>query len=317
MADNNFSILITTFNDSKNLPNFISSISNQTVTPNYLIVVDGGSKDNTISLIKDLCKKYDINLIIDFGNRLNIAQGYNKAISLCPTREFFIMGVGNTYPSTFLENLLKSKKEKSVDIVYSPIRGVDATYFSKIFNRSFVQYGRNELGRDFNYASNRGVLISKDVFEKSGLFYETFIYAGEDTEFFIRAEKLGFKSFCCKNTYLLWDTPINFSQYLKKNKVNAIADIQCVPWSKIMINVVSRLLFICLLLCSILLHNWGLLIILMSCLLSLIVLKVRCLNIWVILLRIHFFFLPTFYYIKYKKKFMKSLIVYNTKHPLL
>ncbi len=317
MNTKKFSVLITTYNDSPDVESFIGSLSNQTIRPTFLVVVDGGSSDNTVQRIKEIAKRDEIELIIEYGNRLNIAQGYNKAIRICPTEDFFIMGIGNTYPSDFMEKMIVEQEKSGAQIVYSPIRGNEGTKFACVFNNAFVSYKTPMLGHDFGYASNRGVLINKSVFRITGLFYETFIYAGEDTEYFIRAQKKGIKSAYAEDTYLIWDTPTCFSQYLKKCKVNAIADIQCVSWKKIAANVISRLLLLIFAIIFIITGYYYLTLFLLFILTLLIYTKTKSLNWRILLLRLHFFFLPAYYYLQSLKKFKRSLIVYNKTIPQL
>ena len=49
-----YSVIATTFNDSKEIPLFMEDMLNQTLSPNEIIVVDGGSKDNTVSILEKI-----------------------------------------------------------------------------------------------------------------------------------------------------------------------------------------------------------------------------------------------------------------------
>lgn len=311
---NLFSILITTFNDSENIDIFLSSLMCQTYQPNYIIVVDGGSKDDTITKIEKFKNKIMAKFIIKSGQRLNIAQGYNKAIQLCPTELMFLLGVGNTYPNDFIEKMFVCMEQQSAEIVYCPIKGNEITSFSKIFNTAFVAFKKQENGHDFKQASNRGVLIKKIVFKKIGLFYENFIYAGEDTEFFNRANKYSIKSGYANKTFLQWDTPASFKQYKIKCKVNAIADIQCFPWNMLFKNIISRILIILLFLLSF--WTWYIWIIFFI-FVTAIAVKTKSINPFVITLRFHFFFFPAYIYVKKWKLFNKKNIVFNKPIPKL
>lgn len=293
-----FSVIITTYNDSKKVDEFMASIIKQSVIPGSLFIVDGGSKDDTVTLFKKYQKSMPFDIrIIDNRGRLNIPQGYNIGVSECPSKKMFFMGIGNTYSTNFFESLLKEMSESKSEIIYCPIIGNNQNSFSKIFNIAFVGA---EKGKDFGIASNRGVLVKRKVFEEIGLFYENFIYAGEDTEFFLRAKEKNIKESYAKDTFLIWDTPINFNEYLKKIKYNSIADIQCLD-SKILIkNILSRILFIFLFIITCFTPYFFLLPLL---LIGLIILKIKRLSISAIALRFHFFFLPAYYYIKYIKYF--------------
>src|SRR5260221_150360 len=69
------SICITTFNEEKSINKLLDSLFSQTRLANEIIIVDGGSTDKTIELIKKFKK---IKLII--SKRASIAKGRNLAV---------------------------------------------------------------------------------------------------------------------------------------------------------------------------------------------------------------------------------------------
>lgn len=302
-ADMDFSILVTGFNDGKRYADFFESIKKQTLLPSELIIADGGSSDNSKEIVEDLIPNYLFKIrFIDAEDRLNIAQGYNVAVKACKTNLMLMMGIGNDYSDNFCESMIKYYYNNDVDIVYTPIVGINVNTFSKAFNIAFVG---GKKGKDFGYASNRGALLSKKVFDKIGYFYEGFVYAGEDTEFFIRAERAGLNAGYNLNGIVYWETPNSFKQYLKKNRVNAIADMQCEPNSQILKHITIRAgLIAATVVCSLVSPWIG--IGLWAVVVCAIVWKIRSINIIAILLRLHFIFLPTYYYMKNRKYFSEQ-----------
>jgi len=309
--DNQFSIIITTYNDEKKVNDFFSSVKSQSIQPNYIIVVDGGSKDNTVQEIRKIQSKMIVStfIIVDEYKRLNISQGFNEGIRHCPTEKIFLMGVGNTYPQNFFEEMLLTMNTTKSDIIQCILKGIDATPFAKAFNTAFLKTKGLK-------PANRGVLINKAVFEKIGGFYENFIYAGEDAEFFIRTKKRSIASSRTENTYVNWDTPINFKEYMKKNQVNAIADIQWLPWSKLFINIISRIaIIIFTIIFTIIFCKTVYPYLLLILLVAFIIYKIKSFNLKAILLRLHFMFLPAYLYLKNIKLFKKKYIVYSSDVP--
>lgn len=298
-----FTMITTTYNDENNVKRYLDNIEKQNVKPTTLVVVDGGSKDNTVKYIKALSSDYSykIEVLANLG-RLNIAQGYNEAVKHSKTELLLLTGVGNYYSSNFCDSMLGYYTAHEVDIVYTPIVGINANRFSKAFNIAFVG---GEKGKDFGYASNRGVLLSRKVFDKIGFFYEKFVYAGEDTEFFIRAEKAGLKSGYNTDCFVYWETPTDFRQYLKKNKVNAIADMQCESNAHILKHIAIRMGLIGATVVGTFVSPWigvGL----WMAVVCAIIWKIKSLNLAAILLRLHFIFLPSYYYAKNNKYFSKQ-----------
>src|SRR3989344_5020828 len=73
------SLIITTLNEQKTILPLLQSIKLQTKKPAEVIIVDAGSEDNTVSLIKQFKNSSQLNLklFIQKGNR---AAGRNYAV---------------------------------------------------------------------------------------------------------------------------------------------------------------------------------------------------------------------------------------------
>ena len=226
-----YSIIATSYNDARNIDAYMKSIIDFEVQPEELVVVDGGSKDNTEEEIKKYTTEtqFDIRTIFD-GTRRNISEGYNEAIKQCRSEWILITGIGNTYKPEYISVLINAIEDSKADMAYGPFIGNDVNEFSKIYNKAFLK-GNKPF--DYGQASNRGVLIHKSVFERCGYFYENFIYAGEDTEFYNRVKEYGIYSVYTEKAIVNWDPPINLQQAMKKTRVNAIADMQLMNLKKL------------------------------------------------------------------------------------
>ncbi|WP_022772885.1 glycosyltransferase [Butyrivibrio sp. AE2015] len=217
-----YSIVATSYNDEGEIESFLHSIINQSCKPEEVIIADGGSKDSTVNIINRYSEKYPYIRVISNG-RLNIAQGYNLAIKNTNTDLIGIVGIGNEYDCEFFTSLIKKMDEAKTDMVYSPIRGVDSTSFSVKYNRTFLN---GEYGQRIKIPSNHGALVKKNIFEENGFFYEKFIYAGEDTEFYTLACKNGASCSLSEEAIVRWKSPMSFNQYYKMSKNYAIALMQ-------------------------------------------------------------------------------------------
>ena len=224
--ENKISIICTVFNDQDEIKRLLEDINMQTLLPNEIIIADGGSKDDTVKIIKNYKDNNIININLISGERLNISQGLNVAIKNSKNEVIVIMSTGNRYDKNFIKELFEKFTETNADIVFAPIRGNNDSKFSKLYNRSFLN---NEYGS--RIPSNHGVLIKKEVFEKIGLFYEKFIYAGEDAEFFERARINELHIECAENAKIKWDVPNNLKTFKKQINNYTIAKIQIESFS--------------------------------------------------------------------------------------
>jgi GT2 family glycosyltransferase len=237
----NITAVVTTYNDANSVVPFLNGIREQTVYPDEMIIVDGGSTDNTVACIEEYSKTnpYQIALIAD-GKRRNISEGINEGIKRSKTDWVLILGTGNYYNKQFISQLIDKSKNCAAEVIYSSIIGMETTKFAHLFNQYFLQGNRKQ---DLD-ASNHGVLIRKTVFEKVGYFWEHFIYAGEDFEYFARVRRAGIECAFVPEAIAYWDTPQTFTQYLKKMQVNSIADWQIEAPGKIVRNCMIQIIML-------------------------------------------------------------------------
>jgi len=219
-----YSVVTTVFNDEEEVIQLIKNIEEQTYLPKEMIIVDGGSTDCTVSKVQEYALHSLFPLKILGGERLNIAQGFNKAIREAATDYIGIVACGNYYCKNFFEKLLTDfSKNENILITYSAIRCVGNSEFAQIFASISMGGADSKL---FKIASNHGNICKREVFEKYGYFYEKFKYAGEDSEFFLRLKKAGVNMYGDNDVLVEWKIPENYDE-LKKQKNNyVIADME-------------------------------------------------------------------------------------------
>lgn len=216
-----YTIVATIFNDEKYLKNFIENLLSQTVLPNEIIIADGGSKDNSVNVIKQYADNSIVPIRILSGQRLNISQGLNLAIKNSCTELIGVAAIGNIYPADFYEKLLINLENNKADVSYPTVCGTGSTDFSKMY----IEYVISPKGYEAKTGINHGCILKKSIFENSGYFYEGFYYAGEDAEFSLRIRSEGYKM-SHANVELLWKTPQSWREYRKFVRVRTIGAMQ-------------------------------------------------------------------------------------------
>lgn len=242
-----YSVVATTFNDEKSIERFIREIECQTIPPKEIIVADGGSKDKTVEILKSLGKQSVIPIVVLYGERLNIAEGYNKAIKATSEKFVGITGIGNRYESDYFEKLIRKVQEENIDGAYSPVRGLDTNDFSRSYNKQLLN---GEYGQRMEIASNHGALLKKSIFVDLNYFYEKFIYAGEDTEFYMLVKEKGYKVEIVPAAIVRWETPDSFKDFKRQTRVYSIAGLQINPLTQLKmiikcgVKIIAAVLFI-------------------------------------------------------------------------
>lgn len=223
MIEKKISLVATTFNNENEIISFLDNIFEQTLLPNEIVISDGGSKDRTVDYIKNYQQNTGVKINIRTGKRLNIAEGFNDAIKNSSGDIIFIAGVGNLYPNFFVEKLYMNMTESKADVVCPYIVAQKNNNFTECYNKVFCRNGNGQVGEN---AANHGCLVKREIFQKYGYFYEKFIYAGEDAEFYKYIQSQGAKIISIPEVKVYWDVPANWKQFKKQVRVYAIAHEQ-------------------------------------------------------------------------------------------
>ncbi|GBC63749.1 glycosyltransferase [Desulfonema ishimotonii] len=176
-----FSIITVVLNGEKYLEKTIKSVISQTVDNIELIVIDGGSVDNTIQLII----RYEeyISYWVSEPDK-GIYDAMNKAIKVCRGNYLLFLNCGD-YLLNFkvLENVIKYMRDVSPDILYSDI------YTDGKNDRELLT---TKIESDFDLyrktICHQAVFASKQVFETIGEF-NTLYKICADREWLLRAVK--------------------------------------------------------------------------------------------------------------------------------
>ena len=213
------SVITTSFNDEKGVVDYLKSIVSQTLPPNEIVVVDGGSKDSTIKLVTEFAHNSAIPLRLICGEKLNIAEAFNVGIKSAKNQYVLISCIGNEFSSSMCEDLFTKIIESGADATYGLLFGINKGRFSRSYNMAFIGNGQNIM-------SNRSVMYRKSVFERIGYFKENFRYAGEDAEFLERFDRNNLIRILVDKPTIFWETPNSWKEFLKKCKDYTIAGLQ-------------------------------------------------------------------------------------------
>jgi glycosyltransferase involved in cell wall biosynthesis len=74
------SVISTVFNESTSITRLLTSLAAQTRTPDEVVIVDGGSSDDTLAILRRYSAQGDLPLLVLSHPGANISQGRNVAI---------------------------------------------------------------------------------------------------------------------------------------------------------------------------------------------------------------------------------------------
>ncbi|HEY9387308.1 MAG TPA: glycosyltransferase family 2 protein [Nitrososphaeraceae archaeon] len=146
-------VILTCRNSEDNIREAINSLKDQTIRPQYIIVINDGSMDKTANIIKDIQRLYDSLYLInhpDWGYDIKrVVKNWNEAISFSKTNklketEYHLIATDDTvYSKDYIEKLMEYvDSDQSIAIVsgnyaaYLPIMPHGA---GRLVRNSFLQ----------------------------------------------------------------------------------------------------------------------------------------------------------------------------------
>ncbi len=118
------SVCIAAYNVEKYIEKCLSSVINQTLQNIEIIVVNDGSKDNTLAIIQKISTKDKRIKIINQENK-GLGNTRNCAINVAQGKYIHLMDADDYMDNTFLENMVRNAEQNQSDMVISTHRGVD------------------------------------------------------------------------------------------------------------------------------------------------------------------------------------------------
>lgn len=174
------SIITATFNSAATVRDTFDSVLSQSFQDYEYIVIDGNSKDETVSIIKEYCEKFSGKMHWISEPDKGIYDAMNKGISLASGDVVGILNSDDFYSSNdILQKVFQAFTDKNIDAVYGDIHYVNADnlhknvryYSSKSFRRWKMRFGYMPAHPSF--------YCKKTIYDKYGKFDTTFKIASD------------------------------------------------------------------------------------------------------------------------------------------
>ncbi len=192
------SVIMSNYNGEKKLSQTIESILKQTLQEFELIIIDDGSSDNSIEIIK----KYNderIKLIIN-ENNLGLTKNLIKGVNQSKAKYIARIDVGDYWDGSKLEKQYNFL-ENNPDYV---ICATQANYFDKngVVNKSWFSVNDKDIRKRF--ISHEGIFEHSSIMFRNIINYrKQFIYS-QDLDLYLRISFFG-KLYCI-------DEPLTYSE---------------------------------------------------------------------------------------------------------
>lgn len=203
------SLVITVLNETESIRALLNSIDAQTYQPKEIIIVDGGSTDDTLHKLHAWAVDSQARVISHTGN---ISQSRNYGIKQARCEWIACTDAGCILQEDWLEMLVR-RTEKSVDIVAGFYLGNPDSAFEEAVV-PFVLVQDDQLDIHTFLPATRSLLMRKKVWEDLEGFRED-LQVSEDYVFTLLAQDSGYTIVCEPNALVRWKPRKNWLAFFK------------------------------------------------------------------------------------------------------
>ncbi|MBR5767003.1 MAG: glycosyltransferase [Lachnospiraceae bacterium] len=185
MAGTEVSLITVAYNSEATIGRTIESVLAQTVSPKEHIIIDGASKDSTVSVAegyREAFEKKGISYIIVSEPDNGIYDAMNKGIGRATGDIIGMINSDDWYEPCAVETVLNAYAKEEFDMFYADLR------MHMPNGRTFIKHSRNRkyaTSRDWNHPTT---FITKAMYDKYKYRNETI---HDDYDLILRLKKAG------------------------------------------------------------------------------------------------------------------------------
>lgn len=200
-----FTCVMTVLNEGASLRAFLDSLAAQDAIPGELILVDGGSTDNTVAVARRWAADAAFPVRVIETGRVNIAEGRNIGARLAGSDIVLFVDAGTTLLPGFCRTMVGAFAARpDLDAACGLYRATEDNAYARAFIPDWSSPGL-DLRRFL--PSARALAVRRTAFERAGGFPEHLTRTGEDTMFAIRLRQVSRRWAVCRAAMVVWKAP--------------------------------------------------------------------------------------------------------------
>jgi glycosyltransferase involved in cell wall biosynthesis len=185
------SLIATVLNEGESIHRLMRSMTAQTRLPDEVVIVDGGSRDDTVSIIQGYADRLPLRVIVEPG--CNISAGRNRAITATQGDIIATTDAGVELAPDWLENLVRPFADDPKIGVVGGFFNAEATTPFELAMGATVLPLVDEIDPATFLPSSRSIAFRKSAWEAVGGYPEWLDYC-EDLVFDLRLKMLSSQS---------------------------------------------------------------------------------------------------------------------------
>lgn len=208
------SVVVPVRNEEQSLPTLIASLRAQTFQPAEVIIVDGGSTDRTVEVVRQLTTGDDRFRLIEAG-AATPGRGRNVGSKAARSSWLAYTDAGIRVEPTWLERLVREvARAPAPDVVYGNYEPVTRTRFERAAALTYPAAPSERPGGRMRGPFIASSLVRREVWQRVGGFPD--LRAAEDLIFMERIEQQGFRIAWAPQATVWWQLQPTFATTFRK-----------------------------------------------------------------------------------------------------
>jgi glycosyltransferase involved in cell wall biosynthesis len=200
------SCIVTVLNEESTITGLLDALTKQTLLPDEIVIVDGGSTDQTVSLMENFRPEDEaktahvkLKIIQKAGNR---SIGRNEAVRQAEGDIIVCTDAGCMPEKHWIEHITQPFVDKTIDVV----AGYYESRAHTVFQECLVPYVfvmPDKIKPQKFLPASRSMAFRREIWEKAGGFPEQFAH-NEDYVFAHTLKRMGAKIWFRKEAIVYW-----------------------------------------------------------------------------------------------------------------
>lgn len=223
------SLVLTVLNEASSLPSFFAGLARQNSWPAEIVVVDGGSSDRTVEILREWAPPPRVELVIVSSPGANISEGRNIAIQKASNEIILVTDAGTTLSEDWV-SLLYSTVADGADVASGFFAPAGSTVFQRSLARIILPV-LDEIRPETFLPSSRSVAFRREVWSAAGKYPEWLDYC-EDLVFDVAAQESGARFQFVPDATATWDARPSVRAFARQYFRYARGDGKAGLWTK-------------------------------------------------------------------------------------
>lgn len=209
-------LIATVFNEADNIHRWWNCLLAQSVCPDEIVIVDGGSTDGTWEKLQELTPAAGVPLLLD-QHRCNIAEGRNRAIQLTSAEVIASSDAGSfPAPDWFAQITQPLLSDSEIDVVGGPCPACTGGDFQRFLEQFEPPVDPAIVPAGEIHPSSRNTAFRRDAWAAVGGYPEWLTLTAEDALFTSELHKIGKKFYYNPGAVVEWQGGKDANFYFKR-----------------------------------------------------------------------------------------------------